>query len=217
LIRSIPKTLQPPSSDYGLIVADAELTAFMQQHDLANRKGGTYFDFGRPVREVFGTLHKLTGQNFQDGELDSMFRSEDPRRAVLQRRIFTRQARRWETWWEAHWQERTNDAAYQKVNLSDAEEALSSAPQLSNLKAHFGDGGQGEILSPAAQKGQHAIHFLDLDTGFQPQWPVKIARDESKIDQKQLAEWAAKNGVDLMCTTHRSPDGKSTYVCEVLV
>src|SRR4051812_33537739 len=38
LIRSIPKTLQPPSSDYGLIVADAELTAFMQKHDLANRK-----------------------------------------------------------------------------------------------------------------------------------------------------------------------------------
>jgi beta-lactamase regulating signal transducer with metallopeptidase domain/5-hydroxyisourate hydrolase-like protein (transthyretin family) len=32
LVRAIPKTLVPPSSDYGLIVADRELTDFMQTH-----------------------------------------------------------------------------------------------------------------------------------------------------------------------------------------
>ena len=39
LIRAIPKTLLPSSSDYGLIVGDKELTDFMQTHDLNQRKG----------------------------------------------------------------------------------------------------------------------------------------------------------------------------------
>ena len=72
LIRAIPKTLLPSSSDYGLIVGDKELTDFMQTHDLSKGKGGTYFDLGRPVREIIGALHGLTGQNFDDAELFSM-------------------------------------------------------------------------------------------------------------------------------------------------
>ena len=39
LIRAIPKTLLPSSSDYGLIVSDKELTDFMQTHDSEQRKG----------------------------------------------------------------------------------------------------------------------------------------------------------------------------------
>ena len=57
LIRAIPKTLLPSSSDYGLIVGDKGLTEFMQTHDLNRGKGGTYFDLGRPGREIIGTLH----------------------------------------------------------------------------------------------------------------------------------------------------------------
>ena len=53
LIRAIPRTLQPSSSDYGLIVADAKLAEFMQKNDLNGRSGGRYFDFGRPEREIF--------------------------------------------------------------------------------------------------------------------------------------------------------------------
>ena len=53
LIRSIPKTLQPPMSDYGLTVADADLMAFMQQHQLEHAGRGQYFNFGRPVRKVY--------------------------------------------------------------------------------------------------------------------------------------------------------------------
>jgi len=54
LIRALPKTLQPPMSDYGLLVADAELMKFMQQHDLDDKDRDRYFSFGRPVREVGG-------------------------------------------------------------------------------------------------------------------------------------------------------------------
>src|SRR5438876_1921774 len=62
LIRALPKTLLPSSSDYGLLVGDKELTLFMQTHDLRKTKGGMYFDLGRPVREIVATLHDLTGQ-----------------------------------------------------------------------------------------------------------------------------------------------------------
>lgn len=112
LIRAIPKTLVPPSSDYGLIVADAALAAFMRKHDLREgQQRGQYFDFGRPVRELFGALDKLTGQDFDDSELFGLHRSVDPRRSWYQRRLLTRQAERWQTWWEAHWREFTDDAA----------------------------------------------------------------------------------------------------------
>ena len=127
LIRAIPKTLLPSSSDYGLIVSDKELTDFMQTHDLDKGKGGTYFDLGRPGREIVGALHGLTGQNFDDAELFSMSLSEDPRRQVLQRRIYGRQAQRWQAWWEANWRTFTDDAAYQKVNLNVADEPLPPA------------------------------------------------------------------------------------------
>ena len=70
----------------------------------------------------------------------------------------------------------------------------------------------GAILSPAIQEGQHARHFYDLDTGFQPGWPAHIPRDEALAIAKQLADWAAENGVDLMCVTHRAPDGTETFV-----
>ena len=40
------------------------------------------------MREIIGALHGLTGQDFDDAELFSMSLSEDPRRQVLQRRIY---------------------------------------------------------------------------------------------------------------------------------
>ena len=70
----------------------------------------------------------------------------------------------------------------------------------------------GATLSPAIEEGPYVEHFYDLDTGYHPKWPAHIRRDEARIDQKELADWAAANGVDLMCVTHRSPDGKETFV-----
>jgi len=215
LIRAIPKTLVPASSDYGLIVADGELATFMQKHDLnGGRRGGPYFDFGRPVREIFGALHKLTRQDFTDSELFGIHRSEDPRREWYQRRLFARQAERWQTWWELHWRELTDDAAYQRVNLKvDLEQLPPPTPSPSlGPNARLADSVHGDVLSPAIQGGQYTQYFYDLDTGAHPKWPAQIPQDEARFDPKQLADWAAENGVDLMCVTHRSPDGAQTFV-----
>jgi hypothetical protein len=74
----------------------------------------------------------------------------------------------------------------------------------------------GAVLSPATQEGQHAWHAYDLDTGYRPNWPTRIPRDEASRDAKQLAEWASQSGADLVCITNRSPDGTETYVLQAL-
>jgi beta-lactamase regulating signal transducer with metallopeptidase domain/5-hydroxyisourate hydrolase-like protein (transthyretin family) len=216
LIRAVPKTLLPSSSDYGLIVNDKELTDFMQMHDLNRGKGGTYIDLGRPVREIICALHGLSRQNFDDAGLFSMSLSEDPRRQVLQRRIYRRQAQRWQAWWEKNWRSFTDDAAYQKVNLNVADEPLPPASQVLGPTARLSGVMMGAVLSPATQGGQHVWHFLDLDTDYRPNWPNHIPRVEASRDAKQLKDWASQNGVDLMCITHRSPDGTETYVLRAL-
>src|SRR5688500_19468201 len=68
LIRAIPKTLLPSSSDYGLIVHDEDLTAFMQFHDLDQSGRADLFGLGRPVREIVGALHALTKHDLGDAE-----------------------------------------------------------------------------------------------------------------------------------------------------
>ena len=216
LIRAIAKNLPAGIGDYGLIVSDKELTDFMQTHDLDREKGGTYFDLGSPVREIIGTLHGLTGQDFDDAELFSMSLSDDPRRQVLQRRIYMRQAQRWQEWWGTNWRSFTNDAAYQEVDLKISEEPLPPASQSLGKTARLSGGMAGAVLSPAIEEGQHAWHFYDLDTGYRPNWPTTIPRDEAARDARQLADWAAKKGVDLMCITHRSADGTETWVLHAL-
>jgi hypothetical protein len=135
-----------------------------------------------------------------------------PRRQVLQRRLFQRKAQRWQFWWEMHWRELTNDAAYQKANLKVVDEALPPPSTSVGANARPAGGVIGATLSPAIQEGENASHFYDLDTGFQPKWPARIPKDESRFDEKQLADWAAENGVDLMCITHRDEDGTETFV-----
>ena len=208
---AIPNTLLPGSSDYGLIVADRELTEFMQTHDLDKRKGGTYFGLGRPQREIIGALNKLTGQDFEDAELFSMSLSEDPRRQILQRRIYQRQAKRWQAWWEANWGTFTDDVAYQKCKLFVDNAPLPPATQAVGNTSRVVGEMIGAVLSPASEEGQHVWYFYDLDTGFGPVWPDDIPRDEASIDSKKLAEWASQAGVDLMCITHRLPDGAEAY------
>jgi beta-lactamase regulating signal transducer with metallopeptidase domain len=216
LVRAIPKTLLPSSSDYGLTVIDKELMDFMLTHDLRKEKGREYFDLGRPAREIIGALHGLTGQNSQDAEILGMYLSEDPRRQVLQRRIYRHRAQQWQAWWEANWRTYTADTVYQKVNLKVGDETLPPASLALGKTARLSGGLTGAVLSPATQEGQSAWLAYDLDTLSGANWPARIPRDDPARDPKQLAEWASQSGVDLICVTYRSPDGAETYVLRAL-
>lgn len=216
LIRAIPKTLLPSSSDYGLIVADKELTGFMQQHDLKPANGGANFDLGRPVREIFGTLHDLTGHDFNDGELFNIHLSEDPRRQIMQRRLYQRQAERWQAWWQANWRRLTDNPVYKHVRLETRDESLPAAPETLGETAKLSGETSGAVLSPPTEERQYTCHAYDLDTGYRPKWPAELARDEAARDDQQQADWASQTGVDLICTTHRAADGTETYALRAL-
>jgi hypothetical protein len=175
-----------------------------------------HFSLGRPVREVFGALHTLTGHDLGDADLFSMSLSEDPRRQVLQRRIYGRQAQRWRAWWEENSRRFTEEAAYQKVHLNIAEQQLAPASGVLGKSARLVGEWTGAVLSPATEEGEHAWRAYDLDTGYRPNWPDSIAKDEAARDEKLLADWAAQSGVDLICVTHRAPDGTETFVLRAL-
>jgi hypothetical protein len=201
LIRAIPKTLQPPLSDYGLLVGDPELLKFMQQHDLASMSGKRRlrdFDFGRPVREVFGALEKLTKQNLGDELLYSVVKTDDPGAEAIQTRMYRQQAEKWQAWWEQNWRDFTADEAYRRVGLPPEEQPAPRPFAVLAGKARTGSGKGGFVLSPLAERGDH---LLDLDTGVEPKAPQ---------GNHDLALWAAQNGVDLMCVDYQI-EGQSVY------
>lgn len=214
LIRALPKTLDHPTGGFLTSVNSLELATFMQQHDLhGTRVGGSgYFFFARPVSEICGALQKLTGQRELDADVLRIRLSDDPRRQRLQRRLYVRAARSWETWWETHCREFTWDPAYQKVNLQLAAEALPPTSAALGPHAKFGDQEQGVTLSPVTEEDQDAHYFYDLDTGIARGWPPQIPKDAANLDDKQLAAWAAESGVDLMCVIRQAADGSDVYV-----
>lgn len=208
LIRAIPKTLLPPSSDYSLAVEDGDLTAFMQKHDMDDRDGGTHFGYGRPVREVFGAIHKLSGKDFADKALYFSL-SKDPWRESMQRQIYDKQARLWQKWWEDNWRDFTDDDTYSKVKLPMAtfDVQVQNDIQLTP-EAKIEGVYSGATVAPPGESGSH---LMDLDTYLSPRWPWTILPAQSERVLAQIDQWADENGADLMCVTETQPDGKKTY------
>ncbi len=215
LIQSIPKTLQPSMSDYGLIVEDPELMKFMQAHDLDEKGRSTYFDLGRPMREVYGALNKLTKRDEDVTPLSSMSRSVDQRALSRQERIYYDVAREWSDWWESHWQNLVVDHAYSKVNLPELKlRDLSGYPIGLDLttNAELGSGLMGLVLTPIGDADKGANFLMDLDTGQYTHWPKEMtADDDSPANIDAVRSFAAKKGFDLMCVAKGNDDGVVDY------
>lgn len=216
LIRAIPKTLYRPSSDCGIEVKDKQLNQFMQQHDLDEREYGSDFGYGRSVREIFGALHKLTGQDFNDESIYSISLSEDPRRQVMQRRRYERQAQLWQKWWEENWRTLTEDASLADVQLKLSKAAAVLQPDQLSPTAKLGDGVIGMQLSPVSERGQYANYFIDLDTGEQPHPPQKFVAAGATPTEDEITAWAAEQGIDLMCVPYETADGKKTLALKAI-
>lgn len=208
LIRAISKTLQRPSSDYGVEVLDNQLNQFMRKHDLDEGNRGSDFGYGRAVRELFGTLHKLSGQDFNDEAIYSISLSEDPRRQAIQRRRYQRQAQQWQTWWEANWRTFTQDESLAKVGLPQVDAQPVEQPDQLGPSAKTGDGVIGMQLSPLTERGKYANYFIDLDTGEEPRPPQPFVTAGAALTEAEVAAWAAEQGIDLMCVSTTTADGK---------
>lgn len=212
LIRAIPRTLLPSSSDYGLLVEDGDLTHFMLQNDLDPENGSRMFGLGRPVREIVGAIEKLTHRTMIDERLFGISLSTDPRRQILQRRVFLKHAQVWQEWWDRNSPQFTNEFVYETVGLESIDEELPAPSTQLGPQSRVEGVISGATLSPAIEKGRYVHHFCDLDTGYQPKWPTDFPRDESKLDPHQLDKWADANGVDLMCVKYKAPNGSESFV-----
>lgn len=214
LIRVLPKTLQPPMSDYGLIVADPELAAFMREH-ADGKDRGQYFSFGRPVRETHYALTELTKRKVDVRELSSMHKSKDLRSLARQEQFYHETATEWANWWEANWQKFDVDDSFSKVNLPPyVPRDLSNYPTGLRLTENaVVDGGlRGMVVTPIGDADQGADFFLDLDTRGRPRWPNSLPHGDNSPDVVAAArKWAAEQGVDLICVPTRNEDGDVVY------
>jgi hypothetical protein len=201
LIRAIPRTLVPPGSDFGLPMDDAELLAFLQRHDLDKREGGRLFTFGMPYREITGALHALTGQRFNEDELNFINLQGTPKQRWLQLWLFHGLAARWAVWWKQNWRRFTDDPAYAQVSLPPLPEAppvaaaAADQPFPTGDKARASSGWAGVILGPR-QPREYYRTFKDLDTGRETKWPKELP-DPPKATVEEVAAFAAKEGFDL--------------------
>ena len=216
LIRAIPKTLQPSMSDYGLLVADPELTTFMQTHDLDEKGRATYFDFGRPMREVYGSLNRLTKRHQEVTPLASISRSPDQRALARQEKIFHDIAREWAAWWENNWQQFDVDQAYGQVNLPDLKPRDTSGYPVGldlTPNATMGSGLTGQVLTPVGDADAGATFLMDLDTGQNTHWPKELsANDDSPECVAATRNFADKRGFDLMCVAEINENGVADYM-----
>lgn len=216
LIRAIPKTLIRPGSDMGLQIrgTDVALLKFMQQHDLQPKHRDSEYGFGRPVREIFGALESLTGQNFGDQELYHIFLNEYdfPSQKRAKAALFHQVAARWAEWWEKHGRELTDDPAFYQVNLPPlpAPAATDSIPSSALLKT---ESGTSNWVLQSIRSAPEGLVFYDLDTGRATALPERW-RDQKLSDEllKEIQEWAAGQGYDMLGDEIKGEEGQTQFV-----
>lgn len=207
----LPKTLQPPLSDYGLIVDNADLASLMRVHSIDGSGQGMYFDFGRPVRETVAALNKLTGHSFNGSELASFARRKDLRSLARQEKFYYDAAHEWADWWEGNWQSFGNDPEFSKVNLPAFQARdLTGYPTGLELTENSAtdDGVSGAVLTPVGDADHDAEFFADLDSGKYTSWPKELPTDDSAPPSVESAsKWATDQGADLMCVAQTDKNG----------
>ena len=180
LIRAIPKTLLPPGSDMGLRADDPELLKFGQANDLNPTNRANEYGFGRPVREICGALHKLTGKEFEEKELFVVFFVGSASQQQRKRVCFQRLAETWAEWWEQNWMNYLQDQAYSKVNLPQREDEGPILPPSADSHFKTGNGGGNKILESYRNPKAKRV-FYDFDVGRTAGVPEKW-RNASDIE-----------------------------------
>jgi hypothetical protein len=215
LIRAIPRTLMPPGSDFGLTMDDPDLLAFLRKHDLDKNDRHNGFSFGRAFREITGALHAITGQRFNEDELNFIHLSGTPKQRWLQGWLYHGLASRWAIWWKLNWRRFTDDTAYSKISLP----LLPDAPPVAAISAEqpfpTGDsvhtsGSHGNVIVGPPQAQEYYRTFKDLDTGRETKWPKELP-DSAKAKGDEITTFAANEGFDLRGIEYKPPGSDRSY------
>ncbi len=219
LIRAIPRTLVEDRGDFGLWVLNPWLLAFMQKHDLKPGSDEWVFAFGRPYREIAGTLRALTGQRFNEDEVNHVGLVGSPKQRWLQHRVLHDNATRWAVWWKKNWRRFTDDPEYAKVSVPPLPEAPEVAPVAPDQPFPMGNQVRatvttaGNVLGPP-QPVEYYRTFKDLDAVVEIPWPEALP-DVSKVKDDEIAAFAEREGYDLRGTEYTAPgSGRSYYAIQ---
>ena len=210
LIRAIPKTLLPPSSDMGLYTTDLALLKFAQRFDRVEQYRENLYSFGRPVNEILAALNKLTGQKFDQVELWTIIGDGFPPQQRARELLFYRAAKQWADWWEKHWSDYLKDAAYSRVNLSatpGTKEAWQLIPGMKFTTTRYWPN---HLLEPVLDTKTQRV-FFDLDTGRYSYVPEKWRTASIETHMSDILTWAAGEGFDMMGAEYTSPQDNKRY------
>ncbi len=216
LIRAIPKTLRPPSSDMGLRIEDDEaLLTFMQQHDIDDTDTGDEYSIGRPVREIYGALHRLSGRDFGEAEFWSVTLGGLPSQIHTQRALFHQNALQWKNWWE---QMGIQDPEYKTIVLPPLPQSeavavpLNKQLEVAGRKSNIVLESVHDQATPSQRRS-----FFDLDTGRSGRLPEKWNAESLTAEEiKDVLKWAAEEGFDLMGDEHKDDDGQPVYALRMI-
>ncbi len=192
----------------------------MQQHDLSSTEDndGKEYDFGRPVREVFGALQSLTGQNFGEQQLYHIFINDDdfPSQIKSKQILFHQAAERWAEWWRLHGDGLTDDVAYHAIELPPLPDASEARSLASDAPLNSASGSSNWLLESVQRPGSRTV-FYDLDTGRATPLPERW-RDEPMTGEtlQQVREWAAQDGYDMMGDEISGTDNQAAFVLRPL-
>ncbi len=211
LIRAIPRTLMPAGSDYGLPCDDPDLLKFLQQHANKPDRGGEHFSFGRPFREIFPALTKLTGVKHWEMEVNFVALGGGPRQQYIQRELYQRLGEFWFEWWAKNWEKYLSDANEAQIEftrqaLAESRARLEAMPR-PPLPTEIPTGPNIEVGQGWSNHQISALkQFLDIDSGRDAK-PPKILAALAKSPQPVPAvdEWAAAQGVDFYGIQRKLP------------
>ncbi|MBX3439136.1 MAG: hypothetical protein KF861_16725 [Planctomycetaceae bacterium] len=204
LIRAVPKTLRPPSSDCGVSVQDPELLAFMLQHD-RRESDREYFAYGRPVNEVLDAIQRIIGHREPPAGNEDPLRhitlKGDDRHQAWQRSQFSERQAHWKDWWADHWQEFVTQDELDSVAVPVRDVDLVEAAGVARFGPLFPTGADvrlGPVIDVDLPSGDcwDAKSNMDLDTGFLYECLEGIERENDPQATGRF-NWYRTRGVDV--------------------
>ena len=221
LIRAIPKTLQPPRSDYGLSFSDAELNAFMREHQRYKDDKSQHVSYGRPVNEILDALAKISGHhepaNEQQDPLRHIFLADDEGKQAAQRQLFDDRRDHWQQWWIEHHAEFATDEELHCVDLPAPTEDLVEQAGVAKFGPLFPTG-DGVRLGPVQRIKLERLHYwngawhIDFDAGHVYQYMEGNDGTQVRLDKvgDAIRGWYKVTGVD--ARNNGSPEGIDLHV-----
>jgi beta-lactamase regulating signal transducer with metallopeptidase domain/thiol-disulfide isomerase/thioredoxin len=209
LIRAIPKTLEPPGSDYRMSLPYPDLLAFMTANQLdagqAGRMNG--FGIGRPVREICGALAKITGTHVHEQDIYQLFLDGGEPQRAAERKAFHDVASRWADWWKANHQRFVSDPALADAGLPPleaSEPAAAPSRILTGPNVKTSEGAEDMMLAPF-ESGSNCCLTFTLNRLQDLPHPRAGASGPKASPEDALAR-AAAAGADVLGAEYRDPE-----------